>query len=85
MLCPDRSYHHLQTAAQAVPVLAPILPQLDGHTDEEESRVREENRKNDNWINPNPVIGLWIGICCEYAHGFMMKDVLRYRHNKLIF
>ena len=76
VLCPDQVYQHLQTAAQAVPPPPPrqtILPQLDGHADEED----------DDWINPDPVTGFWICRCCEYAHSYMTEDDLRQHHDTL--
>ena len=79
MFCPDNVY---QQSAQAAldPPLQNNLPQLDGNVTE-----NEEDNDDDEWINPDPVTGLWICRCCSYAHTFKTEEDLKMHHDTLIF
>ena len=87
-LCPDKDYL-LPTIQDQQQHLAPQhhldvnIPQLDGHG----SDVMEHHQHEDldEWINPNPVTGLWVCRCCTYAHCFPTEDDLKQHHDNLIF
>ena len=83
VFCPDRVYHNLPAAAQVVspPPCQNNIPQIDGHV----ADVDEEQGDGDDqdWINPDPISGMWICRCCYYAHSFMTEDDLKTHHDTL--
>ena len=82
MFCPDRVYHNLPAAAQVVsPPPCQNIPQIDGHVADD---VEEQGDGDDqDWINPDPISGMWICRCCYYAHSFMTEDDLKTHHDTL--
>ena len=90
-LCPDKDYvlpaHDQDVRHQHHLVDTDTIPQLDGHGEAEEQHRHEDHGtcEADEWINPNPVTGLWVCRCCEYAHSFPTEDDLKLHHDKLIF
>ena len=70
VFCPNNVYQ--QSASSALdPPLQNNLPQLDGNVTENDGDNDDEE-----WINPDPVTGLWICRCCNYAHTFKTEEDL---------
>ena len=82
MFCPDNVYQQSAPAALDPP-LQNNLPQLDGNVTENDKD--EDNDDEEEWINPDPVTGLWICRCCSYAHTFKTEKDLKMHHDTLIF
>ena len=86
-LCPDKDYvlptHDTQPCPSPQDHLADSIPQLDGGHGDAIDHVQHEDPED--WINPDPVTGMWMCRCCEYAHNFPTEDDLKLHHDTLMF